>query len=189
MSIAGSSASLIGLLQRRYFERHGDLGGFTFRVFTTADFGGDITDHVTLFLYRVDIDRTKRHAELPRPTPQSPKRTALALELRYLLTVWGNTAEREQEALAECMEILDEFCLLSGEMLDANYAWEEGSELKVAMESISNEDMLRLWDSLEPAYRLSVPYLVRTVLLQPIVRGEPPLVDTRTNLWTPVLPR
>ena len=188
MSIAGSSSSLIRLLQRHYFDAHGDLGGFTFRVFTTADFSGDITDFITLFLYRVDVDRTKRHTDLPRATPQSPKRTSLALELRYLLTVWGTTAEREQEALAECMEILDQHALLSGELLDPNYIWEEGAEIKVALESISNEDMLRMWDSLEPAYRLSIPYLVRTVLLRPQSRDEAPLVDTRTNVWTPALP-
>jgi hypothetical protein len=188
MSIAGSSASLINLLQRQYYENNGDLGGFTFNVFTTADFSGEITDHITLFLYRVDVDRTKRHHDLPRETPQSPKRTSLALELRYLLTVWGTTAEREQEALAECMEIFDQYALLSGELLDPNYPWEEGTEIKLSLESISNEDMLRLWDSLEPAYHLSVPYLVRTVLLSPLSRDEAPLVDTRTNLWTPALP-
>ncbi|MCU7872822.1 MAG: DUF4255 domain-containing protein [Candidatus Thiodiazotropha sp. (ex Lucinoma borealis)] len=188
MSIAGSSVSLIKLLQRQYYETHGDLGGFTFRVFSTADFSGDITDYITMFLYRVDVDRTKRHYEMSRSTPQSPRRTSLALELRYLLTVWGTTAEREQEALAECMEILDQYALLSGELLDPDYAWEEGTEIKISLESISNEDMLRLWDSLEPAYRLSVPYLVRTVLLSPLTREEAPLVDTRTNVWTPALP-
>lgn len=188
MSIAGSSSSLIGLLRRRYFEINGDLEGFAFKVFRTADFSSDPADHVTLFLYRVDVDRTRRHSDLPRETPQSSRRTALALELRYLLTVWGETAEREQEVLGACMEILDQHAVLSGGLLDSNYTWEEGTEIKVALESISNEDMLRLWDSLEPAYHLSVPYLVRTVLLRPLSREEPPLVDTRTSVWTPALP-
>mgnify|MGYP003573527690 CR=1 FL=1 len=188
MSIAGSSASLIKLLERGYFETHGDLGGFAFKVFSTPEFTANIANHVTLFLYRVDVDRTKRHRDLPRATPQSPRRTALALELRYLLTVWGETAEQEQEVLAECMEILDQHAVLSGEQLNSDYAWEEGAEIKIALESISNEDMLRLWDSLEPAYRLSVPYLVRTVLLQPLSREEAPLVDARTNIWMPAIP-
>ena len=188
MSIAGTSTSLIKLLEHSYLEANNGLDSLAFEVFSTTDFSGQPAGHVTLFLYRVDVDRTRRHSDLPRETPQSPRRTALALELRYLLTVWGSTAEQEQEVLAQCMEILDRHAVLSGGLLDSNYVWEEGTEIKIALESISNEDMLRLWDSLEPAYRLSVSYLVRTVLLRPLSREEPPLVDTRTNVWTPAIP-
>ncbi len=168
---------------------HAGLDGLTFKVFSTSDLSGEIANHVSLFLYRVDVDRTRRHAELPRIDRQAPERFALALELHYPLTVWsGGTAEREQEILSDSMEILDEHALLSGDLLDSNFPWEEGSEIKVCLESMTNEDMLRLWDSFEPAYHLSVPYLARTLLLRPLERSSIGIVESRTNVWTPAIP-
>ena len=184
MRIDGVSSSLVRLLQRGFTDRYGGLRGFTFRVFRTADFRAGLTSQVGLFLYRVDVDQTRRHVELPRLGPHAPGRYALGLELRYLVTVWGGSAEGEQEILGQCMEILDRNAILSGDQLDPGAPWEEGDALKISLESLTNEDMLRLWDSLEPPYQLSVPYLVRTIRLQPEEEAAVGLVDSRTHIWT-----
>jgi len=184
MTIAGASSTLVRVLQRIFLERNGDLGGFTFRAVTTAGLAAGLTNQVTLFLYRVGVDRTRRHLDLPTQLGQ-PHRTAFGLELHYLLTAWGTSAEGEQTMLAACMEILDEFAVVTGDFLDPAYPWEPDTALKVSLETMSNEDMLRLWDSLEPPYQLSIPYLVRTVLLTPVERAEAGLVEARTHVWVP----
>lgn len=185
MTIAGASSTLIKLLQNRFFEKHGSLRDFSFKVFSSPDMKANVTNHVTLFLYRVHADTTRRHIELPRVQPQDTSRFALGLELRYLLTVWGQTAEGEQSVLSDCMEILNREAIVTDSLLDPAFPWSPGEALKVSLETMSNEDLLRLWDSLEPSYRLSVPYLVRTVRLGAIERSEERMVESATKHWMP----
>lgn len=192
MFIAGASSSLIRLLERQYHQLHEDSAeehAYEFRVFNASQFTQDIPNHVTLFLYRVDVDPTRRHVEVPPESGSLTSRVALGLDLRYLLTVWAQTAEREQQTLGECMEILDEHAVISGDQLDDAYAWPEDTTLKISLDSLSHEDMLRLWDSLEPAYHLSIPYVVRTIRMRPKAQQPARLVESRTNVWTPAVPR
>lgn len=188
MTIEGTTASIMRLLRTRYLARFGDLGGYSFRAFCADDFVTGVTDQVSLFLYRVDVDRSRRHMALPRPDPRDPRRHSLSLELRYLLTVWGSTAESEQAMLSACMRILDESAILSGDLLDPAYPWRDGFEIQLALESLSNEDMFRIWDAFEPSYHLSVPYLARVALLDPVIEPEAPLVESRTNVHVPAVP-
>lgn len=186
MSIAGASSSLVKLLQKE-LSRRGSLGDLTVRTFRTADLVAGIADHVGLFLYRVGVDQTRRHVDLPRVDVRAPARFALGLELRYLLTVWGGNALGEQAILGECMEILDQHAVMSGDQLDPAFSWPLDAALKVSLEPLSNEDILRLWDSLEPPYQLSIPYLVRTLRQGAVERPEARLVETRTNVYVPAV--
>jgi len=190
MKIAGASASLLGVLQRRMVERHGDLEEFSYDVFRTSQFTAGLQNQVSLFLYRVDVDQTRRHVDLQPDKPSHPQRYALGLELRYILTVWGQGAgaEREHEVLSELVEILDRDAIIAGDLLDPTFDWDDGDALKVSLESLTNEDMLRLWDAFDPPYQLSIPYLVRTMRLSPVERASMPPVDTRTNVYVPRVP-
>ena len=84
------------------------------------------------------------------------------------------TASRSWEANA----------IVSNSLLDPAYTWEPDDALKVTIDALSHEDMMRLWDLLEPTYRLSVPYLVRTVKLTPVEQPAVPPVLTRVNVFT-----
>jgi len=51
--------------------------------------------------------------------------------------------------------------------------------VQVLPEEMSTEDLMRLWDSLPDDYRLSAPYLIKTVRLAPdLEREEGPAVKT-----------
>jgi hypothetical protein len=188
MNLAGPTTSLARLLEREHLLRHGSLGGWSFSPVIATNFSTTPANTVSLFLYRIDVDSSRRHVELPRPQPRSAARFALGLEFRYLLTVWGSSAVAEHSMLGECMECLDRHALVSGDELDPTYAWEEGDALKICLESVPNEDMLRLWDSFNTPYRLSLSYLVRTVRLTPVEKREPPLVDAVVREYVPAIP-
>jgi hypothetical protein len=184
MSIPGAGKTLVNLLKNRYLERHGGLEGLEFVLFTTTDFeGGSPLNKVSLFLYRVEIEPTQRHREIPPAKLGDPTRTALALNLRYLLTVWVQDAEREHQILQSCIEILEQDAIVSGPLLDTGYKWEPDTALKVTLDSISHEDMMRLWDLLDPKYRLSIAYLVRTIRVAPVDMPAAPPVITRVNIF------
>jgi hypothetical protein len=180
MFIAGASATLLRLLEDQ-LDATGGRSGYTVSLFSTRNFVPGLTNQVALSLYRVDVDEARRQVELPRLAPTEPRRFALGLELSYLLTVWGShSPEGEQQMLGRCMDILERHPLLSGNLLAPGYPWEPNDGLRVSLAHLSTEDMLRLWDSLEPPYQLSVPYMVRTARLSARERAEPAITDTRT---------
>lgn len=182
MTFSGVSASLKNLLEIKYLERFGGLDGFSFRIFTTADFVTGVSNIVSLFLYRIDVDASRRHYEYPR-TKDTAASFALGLHIHYILTVWSSNALGEQKVLSRCMEIFDEIAILSGSLLDANTEWQDNDAISICLESMTNEDMLRLWDSFEPAYHLSVPYMVRPVRLTSVEKTDAPYVESHTNVY------
>jgi hypothetical protein len=188
MSIAGVGTSLVRLLDQEFRALHGGTEGLSFELFTTTSFESTPLSKVSLFLYRVGVDPARRHKEYPPKTPGAGPRTALLLELHYLLTVWMTDAEREHQVLQDCIEILEKNAIVGNSLLDPAYTWEPDDALKVTMESLSHEDMMRLWDLLEPTYRLSVPYVVRTVKLTPVEQPAVPPVLTRVNIYTQAVP-
>lgn len=187
-SIAGVGTTLVRLLRDRFQALHGSLEGLSFELFTTSSFENQPSSKVSLFLYRIEIDPTQRHREIPPAKLGDPTRTTLQLNLRYLLTVWTNDAEREQQVLQDCIDILERDAIISGPLLDPAYTWEPQTALKVMLDAVSHEDMMRLWDLLEPTYRLSVPYQVRTVQIASVDEPIAPPVLTRVHVFKQGVP-
>lgn len=182
MSLAGATSSIVNLLQRRFAAlEDGDnpAEGWTIRAACPAELTEALSDQVTVFVYRVDLDATRRHDTLPPETVGGAARVALAVELRFLLIIWGKDARRELQVLSRCMEFLDETPVIAGDDLDPAYAWQPGAAVKVGLDTISTQDLVQLWDALTPSYRLSVPYHARTLRLTPR-KGEPAAPPVRT---------
>ena len=183
MSIAGCGQTLVDLLTARLTES-GRIGDYSVSLMAPREIAKDLQNTIALVLYRLDVDQTRRHVTLPRIAPTAPARTALGLELRYLLAVWGkSSAAGEQVMLGHCMDILDRNAVISGPLLSADYAWEPHDALKLSIDSVSVDDMWRLWDGIDASYQLSVPYLARTVRLPPTETTDAPMTDTRTLIF------
>jgi hypothetical protein len=188
MSIAGCGQTLVDLLTARLTEA-GLLGDYKVLLMAPREITKDLQNTIALVLYRVDVDQTRRHVRLPRATSTSPMRSALGVELHYLLAVWGKgSAAGEQVTLGDCMSILDVNAVIAGPLLSTAYSWEADDALKIAVDSVSVEDMWRLWDGIDAAYQLSVPYLVRTVRLAPTEAVVAPMADTRTLVYAGGVP-
>jgi hypothetical protein len=187
MFIAGASGSLKRLIEAQ-LQATGGLDGYGVSVFSTRQFSAPVTRQVGLFLYRVEVDETRRIVDAPR-TSTAPRRSTLGFELRYLLTVWDEQdAEAEQLMLARCMDIVDRHPLLSGDLLAPAYAWEPEDALRVSFANLSIEDMLRLWGSLGVPYRLSVPCVVRTARLTARERMESSTANSNELVMSPMAP-
>lgn len=188
MSLPGAAKSVVKMLESQYELRHGALGAPTFSLVGPTGLQDGLRDVVTVFPYRVEQDPTRRHHEYPPLTPRGPRRSALVVDLRVLLTAWLNDAEGELLVLGRCMEILDQSPILSGPLLDASYTWDPDTALRVTLDHQTPEESFRLWDALAPSYRLSVPYIIRTIRLSPAEIAENPPVGSSTRVYVPAIP-
>lgn len=133
---------------------------------------------VTLYLYRAVLDEHIRNT----PDPRKPSATPypLSLCLYYLVSIWADDALAEHTITAWVMSQLHQHPILDSSNLSSTGGWDNNDQIQIVPIDMSNEDMMRIWDALTPSYRLSIPYLVRVVRIDPEaeVRGRP-VVATR----------
>jgi hypothetical protein len=123
----------------------------------TANFGTTLS----LYLYRVTMNEYLRN--VPRINQTFEDAAPLAVDLHYLLTVWANNALAEHTILAWAMRELYRRPILDKSSLSSEADWGTADVIQLIPAELSNEDIMRIWDALEPPYHLSVSYIARVV--------------------------
>lgn len=157
----GSSLALF--LQNSYPQELRDEHNIDFALLSSASFAGEspITNTLGLYLYRVTVNEHLRN--VPRPSEPSDARPPLSLDLHYLLTPWIDDAMGEHRVLAWAMRELYQHPVLDVATLSPEASWSAADMVQVIPAELSTEDLMRIWDALEPSYRLSVSYIARMV--------------------------
>jgi Pvc16 N-terminal domain len=139
---------------------------------------------VQIFLYHVSTDPHLRNSGrlIARDMVSPP----LSLELHYLFTFWSNSAENEHLVLAWTMLQLQATSLLDATVLSSEAGWTAEDVIQLVPEELSNPEIMRIWDTLEPKYRLSVAYVARVVRIEPDeIPEQRAVVATRFNYAVP----
>ena len=120
---------------------------------------------LTIFMYRVDFNKTMRAAW--SAIGNIDGRGHLPLDLHFLITPWADNAEHEQRILGKSMECLETTPILSGPLLypDPSAGWAPNEGIQIVLEEIATEAVMRTFDSLPTDYKLSVPYIARVIRL------------------------
>lgn len=151
-----------------------------FRLVSSSELDdtASIATTVTLYLYRAAVDEHVRNfpdRDQPGATPYP-----LPLCLYYLISVWADNALAEHTITAWVMSQLHQYPILDQSNLSSSGNWDVNDQIQVVPIDLSNEDMMRLWDAMTPSYRLSLPYLVRVVRIDPDkATSDLPVVATR----------
>ncbi len=156
--------SLITFLRNTYPESLRDDHSCTFSLMSSSEMV-DLSNAGTtlsLYLYRVTINEFMRNSR-----QQNGITIPLSLDLHYLLTIWADSALVEHTILTWAMNQIYLNPILNVSILQPDAGWQPNDVVQVIPEEISNEDVMRIWDTLEPAYRLSFPYVARTVRIEP----------------------
>lgn len=181
------SNSLISYLRNTYPETLQQQHPCEFTLFSSGQLAelGELTTTVSLFLYRVTLDEHLRNQE--RLQPDRRRNVPLPLNLHYLLTVWSNSAEAEHNVFTWAMRQLYQQPIFNRSLLANDADWGSDEFLQVIPAEISNEDIMRIWDAIEPSYRLSFPYVVRTIQVNKLedLTEYQPVVATRFS-WSAV---
>ncbi len=133
---------------------------------------------LSLFLHRVTIDEHVRNTH--QINAMIPQQAPLSLDLHYLMSIWANSAATEHFILAWAMRQLHLHPLLDSSYLSSEADWRPEEVIQIIPAELSNEDMMRIWDTLKPSYRLSVSYIARVVRIEgDELENDRPVVATR----------
>lgn len=157
-----------------------DMPDCAFELVSSGELAGEPGDatRITLYLYRITVNEHSRQvhsasAATARPTP-------LGLDLHFLMSAWAGNARDEHTILAWAIRQLHMFPILDASSLSPEAGWGTNEVIQVIPAELSTEDVMRIWDALDPPYRLSVSYIARLVRLDPDVqRPARPVVTTR----------
>jgi hypothetical protein len=162
------------------------LPGCDFALFSSGQLAGplDGETRVSLYLYRVTVNE---HQRQQRPPAMSPEQQApLGLDLHFLLTAWAGNAEDELVSMAWAMRQLYQHPILDASSLSPEAGWGSDEVIQIIPAELPTEEMMRIWDALDPAYRLSVSYIARLVRLDPDRFDDHlPVVARRTRYAVP----
>jgi hypothetical protein len=182
--------SLITYLRNSYPAELQGAISCDFRVFSSGELADDknISNTISLYLYRVTMNEHLRnvrqgHNPLREDIP-------LSLDLHFLLTVWADGALAEQVILAWAMRQIYLNPTLNASSLSPEAGWDEQDVIQLIPAELSNEDMMRIWDALEPSYRLSFSYIARVVRIEADTTPDSlPVVARRLTLREPEVVR
>jgi uncharacterized protein DUF4255 len=151
-----------------------------FRLISSHDIASEDAQNldkvVSVFLHRVTRNEQVRTAS--RAPDRADAQPLLFLDLHYLITYWGSSAEAEQVILTWVMQQLESNPVLDSSTLSGA----DGSiseSVQLVPTNLSLEDILRIWDALGPKYRLSISYIARYARVDRIVPAAGPVVATR----------
>lgn len=142
---------------------------------------------VLIVLYRSDVDTHLRNSG--RLNNREMQSTPLSVNLQYLITFWSTSADNEQLVLAWTMRQIHQTPLLDSTILSPEAGWVPEDNVYIIPAELNNEDMMRIWDSLRPDFRLSLAYTARVVRIDPDeVDTAGPVVATRLDYAIPDSP-
>lgn len=149
----------------------GSGGSMRVTLNTPKEMSGDQVEGLSVWLYRVARDEDALNALPLRVAPNLLRLPPLPLRLHYLMTpITRQNPDTEQVILGKVLQTFYDHPLLRGADLQDELSGTE-VELSVRLESLSLEEITRVWESLEGSYQLSVSYEVGVV---PIESGLEP---------------
>lgn len=190
LAIHSVGHSLIGYLSRAYPADLRARHSCDFQLFSSgqiANLSAELDTTLSLYLYRVTVNDQMRN--IRRTSDSNSKDVPLSLDLHYLMTVWADNAVAEHNILAWAMRELYMHPTLNASSLSAEAGWNPNDIIQLIPSELSTEDMMRIWDAIEPSYRLSVAYIARVVRIDPdTIPDSLPVVATRFDYSDEVQP-
>jgi hypothetical protein len=141
----------------------------------------DNTNQVNLFLYQTTPNAAWRNADPPVAHPGDTAQPPLALDLHYLLTVYGAGSDEimAHRMLGRAMRVLHDHSVLNRQEVAAALAGNDLADqverIRISLEPLTLDEMSKLWSSFQKEYRTSTAYTVSVVLIDSDRASRTPL--------------
>lgn len=161
--------------------------------------GKDDAPQLNLFMYHVTPNSGWRNVGLPSRDSGGERLTnpPLALDLHYLLTAYGSQDFQAEILLGFAMQLLHETPVLTRQAIRATLQApspvdgallpparramaaaalaEQAEQIKIIPESLSTEEIAKLWSAFQAPYRPTAAYRVSVVLIEATQPAKSPL--------------
>lgn len=142
-------------------------------TFTLATIGGlddkkvktETSAQVIFFLHRVGLNPHLRNSGYS--SDRERRQLPVSLDLHYLFSFWASSADNESLLLAWTLRELQMVTLLDQSILTKEAGWTAEDVIQFIPEEISTDEMMRIWDGIQPDYRLSISYVAKVVRIDP----------------------
>ena len=168
-TVTGVLNALKVVLEARISDLAGEVSNPSIELLGSQQLRDDPSGNALgIYLHRIAIDPNVRNRYLPPQRSGNPPRQELPVNLHILLVGRSLSATAEITLVAWAMQ-----CIGTAMLLDASHMtaidpnWSEQEQLQIIPEEMSTDDLMRLWVSMPGDYRLSSPYLVKTLRLEP----------------------
>lgn len=142
---------------------------------------------VSIWLYRVTRNEHMLNTRPDRTIPNQIPRPPIPVNLYYLITPMNEDPEAQQTVLGKVLQVFNDHPILRGSDLQVSLSGGT-EELRLILETLTLEELTRVWDALQEPYQLSVSYLVQVVSIdssnEPIVTSP---VLTRDVTYSQIL--
>jgi hypothetical protein len=181
LAIAAVTTTLRNLLARSIGSELGS-GVVTARPPDKARENGDSSNQVNLFLYQTLPNASLRNADVTgRVRPGETGRFPLALNLYYLITVYGQDNEDiiSHRLLGGAMRVLHDYAILNPDHIRAalpeSDLHNQVERVRITPQPLNIEELSKLWATFQTQYRISVAYEVSVILIDSSSPTKTPL--------------
>lgn len=181
-AIAATGQAILGLLADAVPKP--EFATARFELFQVGDFQPSIEEGISLYLYRVAVNGSRRNLP-PTVAPNGKRfRPPIPLDLHYMLSAWARTAVKQQRLLGWAIRALADTPILPAGLLN-HYGPESdifrpSETVELILDQLTLQDMNNLWSATKISPPLSVNYVARMIAIEStleIVDAEP--VQTR----------
>jgi len=185
-AITATGEAILGLLEAARMQAHPqqEFANLQFALYQACNFQNPMEDGISLYLYRISTNTTRRN--LPPRTDIHGRRyrPPLPLDLHYLLTPWARTAARQQHMLGWAMRILEDTPILPTGLLNRygteSETFRPNETVELICEPISLQEIINIWDAFKSNLQLSAAYIARMISIDSRIEiREGPPAQTR----------
>jgi hypothetical protein len=182
-AIAATGQAILGLLADACPRP--EFNAARFELYQISNFSSPMEEGISLFLYRVAINGSRRNLP-PTVGPNGERyRPAVPLDLHYIVSVFAQSAVKQQRLLGWAIRLLEDVPILPAGLLN-NYGpepdiFKPSETVEVILESLTLQDWNNLWSAIKTnPPSLSVGYVARLVAIEStLTMSEMAAVQTR----------
>lgn len=137
---------------------------------------------VSVWLYRVTRNEHLLNQPPERTGPNTVRRRPLPVNLHYLITPLMTDPLDEQTLLGRILQLFNDAPVLrGGDLQDSLQGGDE--EFRIFLETLTLEELTRVWGALQEPYQTSLSYLVQLVHIDSEIPAEAtsPVINSQTT--------
>lgn len=169
-AIAATSEAIVGLLRRA--RPKDEFTKAAFEVYQGNDFESPMNEGISLYLYRVTVNASRRNMP-PTVTPEGRRmRPPIPLDLHYLLSAWGQSYDTQHRLIGWAMREIENTPVIPAGVLNSTGpdadVFRPEETVEIICDPLPLADMINLWETLKPKSNrpLSVNYVARMVAIE-----------------------